>query len=611
MKISEIEISGFKSLRHLKMKINDMHILIGANNAGKSNILESLNLFFTASKCAVSSNMFCQLGGNDCDKIEITVSFEHLTDEEKKRFLKHIGDGKLKVRRVAERERDEKGSLSDGTLGPFLSVVQKPNDPLLGLKKTEITSTTVKELVDNYKLPSYVNGTRGPTVEKVKENWESLCRDLASIKGMSPEFIESTVLGYTSVAQGNLPKFLWLPAVREATDELKTTQNTLFGEIFKQIIQTEDLGFSTTVQEKLGEINDALNPVRSDGAVIEPDAISIFESEMTEIYQEHMPDVTVHLNFQLPTLEKLLFSGSIIKVNDGVISTIDNKGHGAQRLFILSLLRLYAKRLVLNSGESERTFILAIEEPEIYLHPPAQRNLFSILKRMSSQRQILLCTHSPYFIDMHEYRNVCVVYRDSKHHPTKIFQTNQDIFDTDENNDFKLISQIDPTRSEIFFSKKVILVEGDTERLTLPIIAERMGIDVALQGITIIASGGKTLIPFFMTILNIFNIPYLAMYDEDPFQESENIEDLDETERSKLSEKRRIHDFNEKIESKKGVNGKTLMIQGDYEKLLGISRRQSEKKGKSLTAYRKLRNLDLSKIDSDFIQTFKEFIEGK
>ncbi len=610
MRINTVSIRGFKSLRDLNIEINDMLVLIGANNAGKFNILEALDLFFTPSRCSVSSDMFYQLGNENCEEIEITVEFEQLTNAEKERFSKHLERDKFRVRRVARREQSEDNTLGDGSLGPFLSVVQKPNDPLLCKKKSEINSTFVQELEDKYSLPSYVQGMKGATVTNVKDNWETLREELSKIEGMSSEFEESTVIGYPAVAQGNLPKFLWLPAVKDATDELKITQKTLFGEVFKQILDTEALGFAATVREKLDEIHTALNPTRSEGSISESDAISIFESEITELYQDHMPDTTVHLGFHVPTMEKILLSGSIIRINDGFLSTLEHKGHGAQRLFMLSLLRLYAKRLVLNSGESERTFILAIEEPEIYLHPPAQRKLFSILKSISSQRQVILCTHSPYFINMPEYRNICVVSRSRRDHPTSVFQTNEDLFNASERDDFKLISQIDPTRSEIFFSKKVILVEGDTERLTLPIVAERMEIDFASEGVTVIESGGKTIIPFFMTIMNTFNIPYLVIYDEDPFEEPDDITALDEVERSKLSGKRRIYAFNERIETEKGDNGHTLMVSGDYEKLLGVSRSQSDKKGKSLAAYRKLKEINLSDIDSGFLDSFKEFLEG-
>jgi AAA15 family ATPase/GTPase len=46
----EVQIKGFKSLRDVRLKLEDIQILVGENNAGKSNVLEALDKFFTPSK---------------------------------------------------------------------------------------------------------------------------------------------------------------------------------------------------------------------------------------------------------------------------------------------------------------------------------------------------------------------------------------------------------------------------------------------------------------------------------------------------------------------------------------------------------------------------------
>ncbi|MFW9849988.1 MAG: ATP-dependent endonuclease, partial [Candidatus Thorarchaeota archaeon] len=422
--------------------------------------------------------------------------------------------------------------------------------------------THLQKLIVNYTLPSYTHGKRGePTVSLVQEKWEDLVLDLATITGWSSEFREATIIGYTAVAQGNLPRYEWLPAVRDATDETRTTQKSRFGEIFGEVLdESTSSDFAQSITELLNQIRDALNITTREDVKDQTNPLVELERELNELFNEHMSGTSIHLSFDVPDLKTLMKQGSYVEIDDGVRSGLEHKGHGMQRLFLFMLLRVYAKRKSLMQARRNRKFILAIEEPELYLHPPAQRQLLQVLKLIAPEQQILLCTHSPYFIDLSDYHEICVVSRDSKISPTKVLQSRGDIFLDNERNEFKLLSRVDPTRSELFFSKKVILVEGDTERMTVPIIGEKLGYNFPLEGITVIEAGGKMGLPFFMKIMNSFGIKYLTIHDEDPF-------DPDEEDTEKLKEAKRIYNYNTTIEEALGASGNLLTVEGDFEKL--------------------------------------------
>ena len=72
---------------------------------------------------------------------------------------------------------------------------------------------------------------------------------------------------------------------------------------------------------------------------------------------------------------------------------------------------------------------------------------------------------------------------------------------------------INPDRSEIFFAKKVILVEGQTDKIVLGYLSKRLGI--YKYDYSILECGSKSLIPQFIKLLNVFKIPYVAVYDRD------------------------------------------------------------------------------------------------
>lgn len=576
-----------------------MLVLIGENNAGKSNILEALSQFFNAGKLTLGPEFFCTLG-EPCLLIEITLTFNELTDDEKERFSEHIESDIFRVKRIASRSSiDESGEL-----GPFLSIVRRPRDPLLDVPKSGVDSGHLKNLEARYQLPAYVLGTHGkPTITNVKQNWERLVDDLAQKDGMSEEFREARILGYTQVAQGNLPKFLWLPAVRDVSDELKTTQKSLFGSIFFEVMkESASASFASRITVLLNEIRSELNVSQSETKE-EINPIRELENELNTLFNQHMPDTTIHLLFDVPNLEELMWKGSFVEIDDGVRSRLEHKGHGMQRLFIFMLLRAYAMKIVTSEAKTGRSFILAIEEPEIYLHPPAQRQLLQVLSMISTQQQVLLCTHSPYFIEMFRYREVAVVSRESRTSPTKVFQSTDDIFRDNEKDAFKLLSKVDPTRSELFFSKKVVLVEGDTERMIIPMIGEKMQYNFPLDGITVIEAGGKTVIPFFSKIMNTFGIKYLVIHDEDPVEPSED-------DPKKLKSARRLYEFNETIKASIGSTGALLMVEGNFETLLGVSRKQADRKGKPLAAFERIDEMAISDLPDYFIEGLKRFLDS-
>lgn len=64
--------------------------------------------------------------------------------------------------------------------------------------------------------------------------------------------------------------------------------------------------------------------------------------------------------------------------------------------------------------DSEPNGIIAIDEPELSLHPAYQKRILHLFKEYSKDRQIIINTHSPYFIDMDSLVNGAYLYRTIK-----------------------------------------------------------------------------------------------------------------------------------------------------------------------------------------------------
>ena len=155
-----------------------------------------------------------------------------------------------------------------------------------------------------------------------------------------------------------------------------------------------------------------------------------------------------------------------------------------QRAIIFALTQAWAKALrekdpedITPRGASESVYLL-IEEPELYLHPHAQKVLAKSLRGIAGtmHHQVFLCSHSPIFIDISKYKDIAIVEKENKSSPSTIRQSKAELFEGEENKDrknrFNLSHWINPERGEMFFARKAILVEGATEKVLLPYLAE-------------------------------------------------------------------------------------------------------------------------------------------
>ncbi|NJO00700.1 MAG: OLD family endonuclease [Bacteroidia bacterium] len=142
--------------------------------------------------------------------------------------------------------------------------------------------------------------------------------------------------------------------------------------------------------------------------------------------------------------------------------------------------------------------------------------MFASLKDLARQTdtQVLLSTHSSSFIDMDMYRSICIVKKNNPAEGTRVWQCQERLFaQEDEKKQFNLSYWINPDRGELFFAKKVILVEGVTEKVVLPYLAKILGI--FRYDYTLIDCGNKDNILTYLTLLNKFRLRYTVVYDRD------------------------------------------------------------------------------------------------
>ncbi|MGO4405644.1 ATP-dependent endonuclease [Bosea sp. RAF48] len=218
----------------------------------------------------------------------------------------------------------------------------------------------------------------------------------------------------------------------------------------------------------------------------------------------------------------------------GHMAPLDKQGSGARRTLLWSALKLAAERqpapakrgkkaaVVEEAAEGEvlrRPHVLLLDEPEICLHPSAVRDACRVLYDLAAAGtgwQVMVTTHSPPFIDVSRDNTTIVRVergQDGAIAGTTVFRPDKVKLTPDEKELLKLLNQWDPYVGELFFGGRTIVVEGDTE---FSAFRELVNADPQrYRNVHVVRARGKYIIPIIIKIMNHFGTRYAVLHDTD------------------------------------------------------------------------------------------------
>ncbi len=226
--------------------------------------------------------------------------------------------------------------------------------------------------------------------------------------------------------------------------------------------------------------------------------------EKIKIYlQKQFPDGTsVTFDIENPVFEDLLKNFST-KIDDGVVTNIEEKGDGMQRALMLSIIQAYADYRRQNN--MTRKFIFLIDEAELHLHPRAQRALKSALIDIAKNgEQVLINTHSSVLI--------------SDDDETKIYQVSkQDSITTiseveAKDKPYVVYDLLGGSPSDILLPKNFLIVEGASECRFLQTIIKRFYSEELADIFVLAAEGDTNQQSRSMDAVNKVYLPLKAIY---------------------------------------------------------------------------------------------------
>ena len=452
MYISKIEISNYRNFKNNTIDFSPgMNVIIGHNNAGKTNLINALRFIFNRKskreRMSVDDFNLEYENFSTPPEIAITVTISEHEDS--------VDDKNVVYDWLVKQDTPYEAKLS------FNFYLPKGNDYDSYQKDIKncinsdgsYNSDRCWKLISKYYLAKYVSRIYGGNPEK-KEKADS-------------EWIDKI-------------DFQFLNAIRDAESQMFYGSNTLLNDILNYY-----LDYDLTKGDKKADLSDdVLKEIKKREELFYKDGTKLLGSLTDRIKKDEIlkyaeetgakkggkPDFDHEISE-----EDLLFALRLVVERNGYKIPISNNGLGYNNLLFMALI-LSKIQMECSSymGENAKVFpILAIEEPEAHLHPSMQYNFLKFLqnnlKKNRQVRQTFITTHSTHITSAIDLDNIICLYEDisgkiNVGYPGKAF-----------GNDFHSKAYVqrflDATKSNMLFADRIIFVEGLAEQLLLPCLS--------------------------------------------------------------------------------------------------------------------------------------------
>ena len=371
MRLESVKLSNFRGYKtETIIPLSNLTAFIGKNDAGKSSVLEALEIFFNNS-VVVCEKDDLNINANN-NKIEISCIFTDLPDEIvidaanptalREEHLLNV-NGKLEIKKsfsaTAAKPKDKVYIICEHP-----SVNQ--GQDLLTLKRVELRTRANELDIDSDTYNANLNSSIRQAI------WASL----GDLNNITTELLvdkEDTKKVYDTI-KTYLPLYALFQSDRQSRDDDREVTDPM----------------KIAVQQALGELHDELEYIKEQ---VREKAVETANRTLEKL-QEMSPDLASQLipDFKSEPKFDSQFKLSIKSENN---ISINKRGSGVRRLILLNFFRAEAERR--RSESQSNQIIFAFEEPETSQHPDHQEMLINAFLELShtENSQILLTTHTP------------------------------------------------------------------------------------------------------------------------------------------------------------------------------------------------------------------------
>lgn len=447
MYISEIKIENFRLFGSgdnafvLPLKPG-LTALVGENDAGKTAVVDALRFVLGTRDQELlrveTTDFHRPPSGQQAEQIRIRLTFTALTVHDRAAFAEYLtylpgddgADTSLVITWIARRNTKE--GVTRRTLPPEFRTGADGDGPVLDFgARSLLTATYLRPLRDAERA---MRAGRGSRLSQILQHTKEIKETGVGFDAKAGPPADPSKLSVLGV--GDYASFLF--GGSEGIKEARTKLNEDF---------LKPLSFA----------NDLLN---------------------ARIAVSSIADDAVRLRQLLEKLELALIASEDA-------DAAHTRGLGSNNLLFM------ACELLLLAAESDGFPLLLIEEPEAHLHPQRQLRLMAFLQEQANklradgqQIQILVSTHSPNLASDIRLENLVMI-EGGRAFPMGSEHTRLSA------SDYRFLERfLDVTKANLFFARAVMIVEGDSETILLPVIARLLGRDFHHYGVSLVNVGG-------------------------------------------------------------------------------------------------------------------------
>lgn len=525
MRLHEINIKNFRKLKDCTIKFRDTTFLIGPNNAGKSSVFAALDYLHKTGDVNLDDYSKTFIPETEDyrreTEIEITAEYQNLPDDADSwlGFRGRVITHNNRLPNESNKKIIYKKKWSIDHTKPKVFLMEYPRS----VNARYADCKTVEDLTGEHYTIEFLMEYFGAANLSKALSHSSIKNSLTDLPNYwDTDTTQETIWvenpgGIPGNVLSKLPKIVIIPA-ESCVTQLTHPTGALFktlGELFDTVRQGSEN--YNQAQQLLNELAKELDP---------NDETTDFGKLITDLNtmtHSLFPESSIHLSASLDQPEKAIKPQFNVEMKSNVRTTVAYQGHGMIRATAFQLLR-YVQSFVNRRTNTPRATIFCFEEPEIYLHPAAANQMRDVLYDLAGPEfQIVATTHSPFMINLGSEKSMSLTkfnFSDDEFTQCSSFNL-ESAFENligDERQNLKMLLKTDDYISRMFFTRKCIFVEGDTEEVVLRETIKRLSPQDKSRFICnceILRARGKPVLISIAKYMNALGMNYIIMHDRD------------------------------------------------------------------------------------------------
>ena len=518
MRIRNIRVKLFRLLANISINLeDDITLVVGRNNTGKTSLLEVIKSF-TSGDDSITFEDFSQEAYAIFKKLYekyVTTLAPDLAEADKERIEKEIIEEFPKIELQIEFVYDKlKDSLVE--LSEFITDLDPDrNDACVLLSYETVNGLGLLQMFHNREEKET------ELIPYLKINLNSFYRLKCYAKDVKSDYQREIELGYKDKIK-KVVSFEDIQALRVLDDKKNDKNKTLalgFSKYYKERDKTDDN--VQAVESKLKEVSKDLKEKYD--AVLEKilEDLKKFGAKTPIV----IPDITIDSEFDSEAVIRNNIKYYYKQEEINLPESYNGLGYSNLIYMILELASFIEKFRNSKDKKVSEFLTVLIEEPEAHMHPQMQQVFISQIKQIIKDAlrdgiivQLLITSHSSHILSEagidSEKGFKRIRYFNKTNEGIKIQDFNELTISNEKNTARFLKQYLTLHKSDLFFSDKVIIVEGTTERMLMPQLIKKSAPNLATEYTSILEVGGAYTHKF-KEILEFLNLKTLVITDID------------------------------------------------------------------------------------------------